>query len=420
MAGSSVLSLLSVLDPRFGHAYDESLALGKSLPGSSSEGPGDAARHAYMSARVADLYGPGTAELLGKLYEYAGFENRKIQDQDVANNAVGRTMSHLKGKDLEAEVLKALQQGKLRYMRPGEADRLPFAGGGRVETRAEKLAREMTHRTSSGQMDPHLEMLLVDPFAGKQYGHGTMGTGEQGPMVTKARKLKPEDVQDCTQLYASGGAVEYDPDEIAQIAESTTQGFAASGHEKGGDVEFYDPKSIRFYKHAMKQTTPNRDEELSNFSGGARARVAGGDLNLGFDLARMSAGERDQLMKTLAANYNINLGDLNLNANVQRPLDAKGVYVGNLSGSVPLAGGRASLGVQGVRTPYGTDVTGYNAGWQGRVGPGNLSANIMQPTRGSRSAQVQYEIPFAAGGLVNYDPNEIDTIVSKLKEEFHG
>ena len=150
------------------------------------------------------------------------------------------------------------------------------------------------------------------------------------------------------------------------------------------------------------------------------ARVAGGDLNLGFDLTRMSAGERDQLMKTLAANYNINLGDLNLNANVQRPLDAKGVYVGNLSGSVPLAGGRASLGVQGVRTPYGTDVTGYNAGWQGRVGPGNLSANIMQPTRGSRSAQVQYEIPFAAGGLVNYDPNEIDTIVSKLKEEFHG
>jgi hypothetical protein len=27
---------------------------------------------------------------------------------------------------------------------------------------------------------------------------------------------------------------------------------------------------------------------------------------------------------------------------------------------------------------------------------------------------------YAGGGLVNYDPNEIDTIVSQLKEEFHG
>ena len=30
------------------------------------------------------------------------------------------------------------------------------------------------------------------------------------------------------------------------------------------------------------------------------------------------------------------------------------------------------------------------------------------------------DITKAAGGLVNYDPTEIDTIVSKLKEEFHA
>ena len=94
---------------------------------------------------------------------------------------------------------------------------------------------------------PHVEMLLVDPFAGKQYGHGTMGTGEQGPMVTKARKLKPEDVQDRTQLYASGGAVDYDPDEIAQIAESTTQGFAAGG------LVNYDPNEIDTIVSKLKE-----------------------------------------------------------------------------------------------------------------------------------------------------------------------
>lgn len=54
---------------------------------------------------------------------------------------------------------------------------------------------------------PHVEMLLVDPFAGRQYGHSTMGTGKQEPMTTKARKLKSEDVKESTQLYRKGGRV---------------------------------------------------------------------------------------------------------------------------------------------------------------------------------------------------------------------
>ena len=58
---------------------------------------------------------------------------------------------------------------------------------------------------------------------------------------------------------------------------------------------------------------------------------------------------------------------------------------------------------------------GYNAGWQGRVGPGMLSANVMQPKRGSRAAQVQYEIPFAQGGSVSaYDPSRVDAIVNQF------
>ena len=268
---------------------------------------------------------------------------------------------------------------------------------------------------------PHLEMILADPFAGRGYGHATAGTGKNMPMVTKARKLTLDDVENQTKLYAEGGLVGtppsmYDPFQADQIMNDINK---PRGYDEGGSVkdmpsiEFEDPESLRLYKHAMKRSG-DRDE-LSNFSTGLNTRVAGGDLNVGVDLNRMSQGERDALMKNLAANYNVNLGDLNLNANVQKPLDAKDVYFGVLNGSIPVGTGRAMLGVQGMKTPYGTDVTGYNAGWQGRVGPGNLSANVNMPKRGGRSAQVQYEIPFAEGGSVSaYDPTRVDAIVNQF------
>jgi len=55
--------------------------------------------------------------------------------------------------------------------------------------------------------EPHAEMVLMDPFAGVTYGHSTMGTGREPPMFTNARKIKPEDVVESTQLYQSGGVV---------------------------------------------------------------------------------------------------------------------------------------------------------------------------------------------------------------------
>ena len=47
---------------------------------------------------------------------------------------------------------------------------------------------------------PRTEMLLVDPAAGKAYGHSTRGTGGQEPMFTRARKLTPEMIEQSTQL----------------------------------------------------------------------------------------------------------------------------------------------------------------------------------------------------------------------------
>jgi hypothetical protein len=74
---------------------------------------------------------------------------------------------------------------------------------------------------------PHMEMLLVDPFAGRQYGHSTMGTGKQEPMVTRARKVKSEDVKSRTQMYAAGGLVTYDPNEIDTIVSQLKEEFHA-------------------------------------------------------------------------------------------------------------------------------------------------------------------------------------------------
>lgn len=63
---------------------------------------------------------------------------------------------------------------------------------------AEKRAAQTGER-------PHVEMMMVDPFAGKNYTHSTAGSGGREPMVTRARKLKSEDVVERTQLYATGG-----------------------------------------------------------------------------------------------------------------------------------------------------------------------------------------------------------------------
>lgn len=56
--------------------------------------------------------------------------------------------------------------------------------------------------------EPHLEMLLVDPFKGREYGHATAGTGKQLPLVTRARELTPEEIQNSTKLYKTGGVVQ--------------------------------------------------------------------------------------------------------------------------------------------------------------------------------------------------------------------
>ena len=54
--------------------------------------------------------------------------------------------------------------------------------------------------------DPHLEMLMVDPFAGKQYGLSLpIDQYNRDFITTRARAITPEDVAERIQLKKKGG-----------------------------------------------------------------------------------------------------------------------------------------------------------------------------------------------------------------------
>jgi hypothetical protein len=98
--------------------------------------------------------------------------------------------------------------------------------------------------------DPHLEMILADPFLSRNNPYGLsipIDKYNRDFLMTRARRVDPDEVKERTKLYAKGGLVDFDPDEIAQIAESATQGFAA-----GGLVD-YDPEEIDTIASKLKE-----------------------------------------------------------------------------------------------------------------------------------------------------------------------
>ena len=86
-------------------------------------------------------------------------------------------------------------------------------------------------RAAQTGAEPHADMVLVPQNAGEVYGHGTIGMPEWGfrePMFTNARrKIAPADVKGRTQLYAAGGLVTYDPNEIDTIVSQLKEEFHA-------------------------------------------------------------------------------------------------------------------------------------------------------------------------------------------------
>lgn len=79
-----------------------------------------------------------------------------------------------------------------------------------AENYANRRSQTETRRLGQ-QADPHVEMLLVDPFAGRKYGHSVMTKASEEPIITQARELKPEDIESVTQLKKRGGLAQAFP-----------------------------------------------------------------------------------------------------------------------------------------------------------------------------------------------------------------
>ena len=229
-------------------------------------------------------------------------------------------------------------------------------------------------------------------------------------MAMTGNKVKPETYFDNS--LPKNLLIERPPIELPDL-------YAKGGEVDIPELDFDDKESANLYKYAMK--TLGLQGEQSGAGAGANIPLGGGNLNLGVNFNKLSTMP-NQMMQTLDASYGKNINGIGVNANVSKPMDIEGVYQGMLSGSIPVGLGKLMLGLQAQKTPYGSGVTGYTAGYQGKVGDGMLSATINQPRNraAGRTAQVQYQMPFAKGGAVEYNPAEIDTIASSLYEELYG
>lgn len=154
-----------------------------------------------------------------------------------------------------------------------------------------------------------------------------------------------------------------------------------------------------------------------------------GPVTVGVNAANVTdPGTRDQMQaQALFAAYRDRLGNVDVNAAVNRPAQAPdGFYQGNIMASTPVGPGRAMAGVSGYKSPQKTDVSGYNFGYEQKVGPGYASGMVFQPKdrRQDTRYDVQYTIPFQSGGPVGLQSGgrvgSTRAAADKLMRVLHG
>ena len=162
------------------------------LERSAAQSPPENARMGYTSASALDaaIHDPQQVDRL--IYEMQRnprfFDSARGGDLDMS------------GSPIEATVVL-----------PGRQVAVPAASTEELFLSPQKRVADYYAQKRAAQTGeaPHAEMVLVDPRSGRVYGHSTMGSGRQAPLTTRARKLKPEDVKEVTQLYARGGLAQY-------------------------------------------------------------------------------------------------------------------------------------------------------------------------------------------------------------------
>jgi hypothetical protein len=180
--------------------------------------------------------------------------------------------------------------------------------------------------------------------------------------------------------------------------------------ERGGRAEDEEKSASRFIEEdPFVQTVLNA---ARHYQGGkeienAQLGVRKGPFSAGVNAANIrDPGARDAInAQALFAAYQDRFGDVGVNASINKPSQTPpGFYHGNVMASMPVGEGRVMGGVSGYRTPEKSDISGYNVGYERKVGPGYASGMIFQPKDRNQDTryEVQYNIPFASGGPVGF------------------
>jgi hypothetical protein len=273
-----------------------------------------------------------------------------------------------------------------------------YAEGGSVDK--DSLQLEKPQRTPSHPTKSHIVKTMVN---GKEkiirfgeQGAETAGKpkeGESDRMTAKRESFKARHAKNIAKGKSSAA---YWADKVK---------WADGGSVSMKDLPFNDPDQLRLYHQAMQHF----DDLIDNMGGSKK--IGKSEVRVNYNTTTKGDRERNKDLHTLIADYGVGADDgLNLNATVIKPIEAEGVYLGNLAGSVPLGEGRASLGLQGLHTKYSDGLSGYTAGYTGKVGDGNLSANYFEPAdhkSEGRQVQVEYNLPFSKGGSVTSEQDEL-------------
>ena len=209
-------------------------------------------------------------------------------------------------------------------------------------------------------------------------------------------KLSDIPLEDLIYKYAEGGEVDIRDDEGGKVSMD--------------DLHFNDDDALRMYHQEMDRM----GDKISNT--GASKKTGKGTARVNYSTLTKGDIGKENALHTLMANYGVDIGDLNLDAGLIKPMEADGLYIGDLTGSLPLGEGRASLGVQGMHSKYDDGLSGYTAGYTGKVGDGNLSARYFEPAdhnSAGRQVQLEYALPFAKGG-------EVKDLHNKYEESDYG
>lgn len=202
--------------------------------------------------------------------------------------------------------------------------------------------------------------------------------------------------------------------------------FQSGGQAKKERDDFYglieeDP-IVKVVRDAAKQYVQGKEVESGVFG------VSAGPVTVGRQMANIRDMGGDQYQNAQAdfARLAQKYGNANLAATVMKPDQTRGVYMADLMASYPVGPGRAVAGVRGMKTPERSDVTGYNFGYSGKVGPGYLDAMVMKPrdTRQDTRYQVGYTLPFSSGGPVGFETGgkvgKTREAAEKLLRVLHG